>query len=226
MKVFGRRFSVLKLSFIVFIFFAVSTVLFIYYLDILRRQAAVNFIENVANLVPEERKEKLIIVNQVLPFIKAKEQLYYMALENARFREQEKQGSLAPITSRPGDVNYNVHVFYYPWYGNPEHDGKYHHWNHPYLSHWDKVEAAKWPSGTHVPPDDIGANFYPQLGPYSSSDPKVVEDHMKQIQLSGAGKLVFRYCFMIFLSLLNSEKLYLLLHLYIVLKSYICTHCI
>ncbi len=29
--------------------------------------------------------------------------------------------------------NYNVHIFYYPWYGNPESDGQYIHWNHLYL---------------------------------------------------------------------------------------------
>jgi hypothetical protein len=26
----------------------------------------------------------------------------------------------------------NVHVFYYPWYANPETDGHWSHWNHPY----------------------------------------------------------------------------------------------
>ena len=29
--------------------------------------------------------------------------------------------------------NYNLHAFYYPWYGNPETDGQYLHWNHPYI---------------------------------------------------------------------------------------------
>ncbi|XP_076077933.1 glycoprotein endo-alpha-1,2-mannosidase-like [Mytilus galloprovincialis] len=87
-------------------------------------------------------------------------------------------------------LSYNVHIFYYPWYGNPDHDGKYYHWNHPYLPHWNKDEAKKYQTGTHVPPDDIGANFYPQLGPYSSSDPNVIHKHMAQMQKAGVGVCV------------------------------------
>ena len=86
------------------------------------------------------------------------------------------------------EPDYDVHVFYYPWYGNPDVDGVYLHWNHEYLPHWDKEEAKKWPSGRHVPPDDIGSNFYPSLGPYSSRDPVVIDDHMKQIRTAGIGK--------------------------------------
>lgn len=87
-------------------------------------------------------------------------------------------------------LNYNVHLFYYPWYGNPETDGKYLHWNHRYLPHWRKEEAQKWPLGTHVPPGDIGSNFYPALGPYSSADPVIVNKHMMQVQSSGAGEMI------------------------------------
>ena len=83
--------------------------------------------------------------------------------------------------------NYNVHVFYYPWYGNPETDGDYRHWNHPYLAHWDKNEAKKWPHGRHKPPDDIGAQYYPELGPYSSRKVQIMEEHMKQIRSAGVG---------------------------------------
>lgn len=91
--------------------------------------------------------------------------------------------------------NYNVHIFYYPWYGNPKHDeGKWLHWNHGYLPHWNKDEARKWPIGRHAPPDDIGSNFYPELGPYSSRDPKVMEEHMKQIRSSGIGEYNFEIC--------------------------------
>lgn len=34
-----------------------------------------------------------------------------------------------PDSSLP-EPNYNIHIFYYAWYGNPEHDGRYVHWNH------------------------------------------------------------------------------------------------
>lgn len=83
--------------------------------------------------------------------------------------------------------NYGVHVFYYPWYGSPAVDGRYLHWNHRLLPHWKPEVAARYPSGRHMPPDDIGASFYPRLGPYSSRNPAVIEDHMRQIRSSGAG---------------------------------------
>lgn len=85
--------------------------------------------------------------------------------------------------------NYNVHIFYYPWYKNEKIDGKYAHWNHELLPHWSDKTVTQLKH--HVPPDDIGANFYPQLGPYSSSDPVIMDAHMKQIRASGAGNLVF-----------------------------------
>ncbi|TNN37122.1 Glycoprotein endo-alpha-1,2-mannosidase [Liparis tanakae] len=71
--------------------------------------------------------------------------------------------------------NYYLHAFYYPWYGNPKFDGQYIHWDHPQLPHWDSKVAQGYPQGRHVPPDDIGANFYPSLGAYSSRDPSIIE---------------------------------------------------
>uniref|UniRef100_A0A8C5P9K5 Glycoprotein endo-alpha-1,2-mannosidase n=1 Tax=Leptobrachium leishanense TaxID=445787 RepID=A0A8C5P9K5_9ANUR len=85
--------------------------------------------------------------------------------------------------------NYDLHVFYYTWYGNPQFDGKYIHWNHKLLKHWDAKIANSYPTGVHVPPDDIGANFFPQLGPYSSRDPSVIDAHMKQIRSASIGVL-------------------------------------
>lgn len=84
-------------------------------------------------------------------------------------------------------LSYNTHVFYYPWYGNPASDGKYLHWNHEYIQHWDAKEAKRWPNGRHIPPDDIGSNYYPELGPYSSRQYSVIENHMKQITSAGIG---------------------------------------
>jgi glycoprotein endo-alpha-1,2-mannosidase len=46
----------------------------------------------------------------------------------------------------------------------------------------------KYQTGTHVPPDDIGANFFPQLGPYSSHDPDVIYKHMAQMHKAGVGE--------------------------------------
>lgn len=72
----------------------------------------------------------------------------------------------------------DVHLFYYPWYGSPSGGGS---WRH-------------WPQGGHTPPDDIGADLYPALGPYDSGDMAgTVAQHMKWVKRSGAGVLVYSW---------------------------------
>ena len=46
---------------------------------------------------------------------------------------------------------------------------------------------AMFPKKVHVPPDDIASRFYPELGPYSSSDSTVIHEHMKQLVSAGIG---------------------------------------
>ncbi|KAK7503095.1 hypothetical protein BaRGS_00005721 [Batillaria attramentaria] len=106
-----------------------------------------------------------------------------MAFSPTNSTQNKPQSSSMDNTS----VNYNVHIFYYPWYGNPQTDGQYLHWNHRMLPHWKAEVAKKYPQDVHVPPDDIGSNFYPQLGPYSSADPATVNTHMAWIRSTGAG---------------------------------------
>lgn len=57
------------------------------------------------------------------------------------------------------------------------------------IPHWVDVVNLKYPQRQHQPPDDIAARFYPYLGPYSSTDPAVIEDHMKQLVEAGVGVL-------------------------------------
>ncbi|KAJ8340870.1 hypothetical protein SKAU_G00331610 [Synaphobranchus kaupii] len=97
--------------------------------------------------------------------------------------------------SGPGDgsIFYDVHIFYYVWYGNPQMDGKYMHWDHVLVPHWDPKIAASYPKGRHTPPEDIGSSFYPELGPYSSRDPDVLESHMEQLGAAAAGVLVLSW---------------------------------
>jgi hypothetical protein len=72
----------------------------------------------------------------------------------------------------------DVHIFYYPWYGSPAVNGSYRH----------------WPQGGHTPPDDVGANFYPVLGPYDSGDVTgAIDQHLSWIRQSGAGVLVYSW---------------------------------
>ncbi|MFM7062852.1 MAG: hypothetical protein ACKO04_05080, partial [Actinomycetes bacterium] len=90
----------------------------------------------------------------------------------------------ASCTSRPpatpSAAPPEVHIAYYPWYGNPETDGAYLNWSHPVL------DGTNRPTGlTADAPDDIGANFWPEAGLYSSTDPVTVERQMREI--AGAG---------------------------------------
>ncbi|XP_037096608.1 glycoprotein endo-alpha-1,2-mannosidase [Syngnathus acus] len=102
----------------------------------------------------------------------------------ARSEEDDK---LAAILSKFPPPNYYLHAFYYIWYGNPSFDSKYIHWDHPRMRHWDPKVAERYPQDRHIPPDDIGANFYPELGPYSSRDPAVMEAHMQQLRTAAIG---------------------------------------
>ncbi|TRY63331.1 hypothetical protein TCAL_00443 [Tigriopus californicus] len=97
---------------------------------------------------------------------------------------------LASKKKSEDEVSYDIHVFYYGWYTNPSLDGEYSHWNHAYLPNWNQRDHKQYPTGHHNPVnDDLGSNFYPELGAYSSFDPKIIVEHMKQIKSSGAGVL-------------------------------------
>lgn len=90
-------------------------------------------------------------------------------------------------SDRDYSIFYDVHIFYYLWYGSPSMDSKYIHWDHVLVPHWDPKIAASHAQGRHTPPDDIASSFYPELGPYSSRDPAVLESHMAQIEAAAAG---------------------------------------
>jgi glycoprotein endo-alpha-1,2-mannosidase len=87
--------------------------------------------------------------------------------------------------------NPKVHTFYYNWYGNPEHDGEYSHWNHEILPHWSDTtwdNAEGFTGG-----DNIGANFYPELGCYSSKDTAIIAQHMQMMKDAGIGVMVLTW---------------------------------
>jgi glycoprotein endo-alpha-1,2-mannosidase len=65
-------------------------------------------------------------------------------------------------------------IFYYPWWGNPEQDGAWQHWD----------------QNGHDPPVDLASRFYPARGPYSSSATNVVRAHMREIAGMGVSTLI------------------------------------
>jgi len=88
-------------------------------------------------------------------------------------------------------VNDKIHTFYYAWFGNPETDGDFFHWNHGIIPH--HIDSTWNNAGSYPGGEDIGANFYPQLGCYSSNDPEVISRQMKQIRRAGIGVVVFSW---------------------------------
>ncbi len=76
----------------------------------------------------------------------------------------------APPLARAGTVA----IFYYPWYGTPAADGAWEHWD----------------QNGHQPPGDLYSSFFPAHGPYSSSDPAIVERQMTQISNAGIDEVV------------------------------------
>ena len=86
-------------------------------------------------------------------------------------------GWAAEAIERPSS---RVHAFYYPWYGNPETDGRFENWNHA-------VAVRNGPPRRFPGGDDIGANFFPALGCYSVNDPAVLDIHMRQLLRSRVG---------------------------------------
>jgi serine/threonine-protein kinase len=67
-----------------------------------------------------------------------------------------------------------IGIFYYPWYGNPDIDDRW--------IHWEEVE--------HNPPQNISSDYYPLLGPYSSMDPAVVAQHCAWLREAGVGVII------------------------------------
>ncbi len=76
--------------------------------------------------------------------------------------------------ARPVVLEPQVGIFFYPWYGTPSHDGAWRHWQ----------------QGDKEPPDDIGANFYPAGGLYSSRDPKVLRRQAEQMAAAGVDQVI------------------------------------
>src|SRR5215216_4317565 len=80
----------------------------------------------------------------------------------------------ASVLPLQGSPSYKVAAFYYPWYGNPQIDGKWMHWT----------------QNNHIPPDDIASDYFPTLGAYSSNDPRAVMQHMEWLRQAGIGVII------------------------------------
>lgn len=65
-------------------------------------------------------------------------------------------------------------IFYYPWWGTKQQDGRYLHWN----------------QRGHAPPSDLATTYFPARGVYSSSDVRVLRAQMREIKAAGISEVV------------------------------------
>jgi hypothetical protein len=78
------------------------------------------------------------------------------------------------MASMPQAHGSEVIAFYYPWWGNPQFDGQWFHWD----------------QRGNTPPDGIASNYYPVRGPYSSADPAVLDAQFAEIASAGIDEVV------------------------------------
>jgi glycoprotein endo-alpha-1,2-mannosidase len=81
-------------------------------------------------------------------------------------------------------------------YGAPATDGQYQHWNHEVLPHWDANKKGSYEFGSQFePPRNVHSPFYPQKGPYSSSDLATIRAHIQEmVQANITGMVRQRPC--------------------------------
>ncbi len=80
---------------------------------------------------------------------------------------------------------YAVQAFYYPWYGNPTNDQGTPGTNADGWRHWQQ--------NNHTPPDDLGTNYYPTLGPYSNTNTTTLDQHMQWMHDAGIGVAIISW---------------------------------
>ena len=90
--------------------------------------------------------------------------------------------------------SFSVHVAFYLWYGTPELDGRWLHWDHATLPHWTAAMNAKHPPGQPFqPPDAPHSPFYPERGLYSSKDTSVLADQMRELADAGVDSVMLSW---------------------------------
>jgi glycoprotein endo-alpha-1,2-mannosidase len=96
--------------------------------------------------------------------------------------------SVAGDSAQSGRSNPHVHAFYYLWYGNIAHDGRWIHWDHAVLPHWTQAVRNNFPENVNfIPPHDIHAPYYPARGLYSTGNVSLIAEHFKTMRTHGIG---------------------------------------
>ena len=84
------------------------------------------------------------------------------------------RGRVVALAAVPPRSPARTAAFYYPWYASLTVDGEWRHWD----------------EGGHTPPTDIGSDYYPARGAYSSSDASVVDAQMAEMAAAGIDEVI------------------------------------
>lgn len=90
--------------------------------------------------------------------------------------DKPEQKMTPPMEAR----SYDVHIFYYAWYGTPQVDGSYRVWNL-------EIDGRDGRRRSYPGGDDIASSFYPAGGCYSSNDIEVLKRHMGEVAAAQIG---------------------------------------
>jgi glycoprotein endo-alpha-1,2-mannosidase len=85
--------------------------------------------------------------------------------------------AIPTVPEAPRTARGEVAVFFYTWYGTPALDGHFTHWS----------------QNGHAAPHQIASAFFPVRGVYSSSDPNVLREQLREIVAAGADTLVISW---------------------------------
>jgi hypothetical protein len=84
---------------------------------------------------------------------------------------------IVTIAAAPPKHASDVVAFYYPWWGNPDFDNTW--------FHWDSNNG-----NVFSPPTDVASNYYPVRGAYSVADPTVLNGQFTEIAAAGIDEVV------------------------------------
>lgn len=86
-----------------------------------------------------------------------------------------------------------VHAAFYLWYGNPESDGRWLHWDHKVLPHWDPKVDAQHPKFNWRPPDEHHSPFRPERGLFSARNNQTLKEQFKELAAAGVNSAMISW---------------------------------
>lgn len=86
-----------------------------------------------------------------------------------------------------------VHAAFYLWYGTPEVDGKWMHWNHKVLPHWERHIDERHKKFDWEPPHEPHSPFMPSAGCYSSRDNATLKRQFSEMKRAGVDSAILSW---------------------------------